>query len=44
MTDRKTLETNYIQRQKELAQAQERFAKLQNENNDKKKLWDRTED
>ena len=44
MTDRKTLENNYIQRQKELAQAQERFAKLQNENNDKKKLWDRTED
>lgn len=33
----------YIMRQKELATIQERFNKLQNEMDDKKKLFNRTE-
>ena len=42
MTSRDKLIQNYIMRQKELATIQERFNKLQNEMDDKKKLFNRT--
>jgi ribosomal 50S subunit-associated protein YjgA (DUF615 family) len=43
MMNRDKLVQTYIMRQKELATIQERFNKLQNEMDDKKKLFNRTE-